>query len=46
MDSMADQISDLPEEQQEQFYEYVQNRCRRIYREQIRNRIEKEIDNE
>ena len=42
--SIADQISDLSDEDQQRYFEYVQRRCRQIRQEQIRNRIEREHD--
>lgn len=40
---MADQISDLSDEKQEQFHRYVQKRLRKIHRE-TRNQTEREQD--
>lgn len=45
MSPTYDQISDLSEEDQQCFYEYVQRRLRKIHRE-IRNQIEQENDND
>ncbi len=39
-----DEISDLSDEDQERYYKYVQNRCRQIRQEQIRNQTEREQD--
>ncbi len=44
MNPIADQISNLPDEDQQRYYEYVQRRCRQIRQEQIRNRTEREQD--
>lgn len=43
MNSMADQISDLSDEDQQQFHEYVQRSLRKR-RAKARNQTEKEID--
>ena len=45
MNSMADQISNLPDEDQQRFHQYVQKRLRRQWAK-ARNQTEKEIDNE
>jgi hypothetical protein len=43
--SIADQISNLSDEDQQRFHAYAQKRLRKI-RAQAKNKTEKEIDNE
>lgn len=44
MNVNLDQISDLSEEEQQQFFEHTQKHLRKVWAKIIRNQTEKEID--